>query len=83
MTRKRIKIDACLLFEFEPKSVNDALDNEYWIQEINEGIEQMEKNKTWSLVPRLKDKNVIGTKWVFRNRLNEKGEVARKKDRLV
>lgn len=27
--------------------------------------------------------SIIGTKWVFRNRLNEKGEVVRNKARLV
>ena len=41
------------------------------------------KNETWELVPRLADKNVMGTKWVFRNKMNEKGEVVRKKARLV
>lgn len=50
---------------------------------MNEEIEQMEKNKTWTLVPRPKDKNVIGTKWIFRNKLNENGEVTRNKVRLV
>ncbi|KAH9296619.1 hypothetical protein KI387_040207, partial [Taxus chinensis] len=30
-----------------------------------------------------KNKNIIGTKWVFRNKLNEKGEVTRNKERLV
>jgi len=34
-------------------------------------------------VPRPKDKNVIGTKWVFRNKLNEDGQVVRNKARLV
>ena len=29
---------------------------------MNEEIEQIERNKTWTLVPRPKDKNVIGTK---------------------
>ena len=37
---------------------------------MNEEIEQIKKNKTWTLVPRPKDKNVIETKWVFRNKLN-------------
>jgi hypothetical protein len=30
-----------------------------------------------------KNKNVIGTKWVFRNKLNEDGQVTRNKARLV
>jgi hypothetical protein len=35
------------------------------------------------LVPRPKNKNVIDTKWVFRNKLNEDGQVIRNKARLV
>ena len=50
---------------------------------MEEEMEQIEKNKTWSLVPRPKDKNVIGTKWAFRNKLDENGEVKRNKERLV
>lgn len=34
-------------------------------------------------MPRPKGTHVIGTKWVFRNKLNEKGEVVRIKARLV
>ena len=49
----------------------------------NEEIDQIERNKTWTLVPRPKDKNVIGTKWVFINKLNEDGEASRNKERLV
>jgi hypothetical protein len=35
------------------------------------------------LVPRPKNKNVIGTKWVFINKLNEDGQVTKNKARLV
>ena len=34
-------------------------------------------------MPRPKDKNVIGTKWVFRNKLDEDGQIVRNKSRLV
>ena len=50
---------------------------------MNEELDQIENNDTWELVPRPKDKNVIGTKWVFRNKLNEDGQVTRNKARLV
>ena len=79
VTRKRLKIDTCLLCLYEPRSLKDALENEDWISIMNEEIEKTKKNKTWTLVPRPKDKNVIGIKWVFKNKLNEKGEVTRKK----
>jgi hypothetical protein len=35
------------------------------------------------LVPRPKNKNLIDRKWVFRNKLNEDGQVTRNKGRLV
>ena len=50
---------------------------------MNEELDQIEKNNTWELFPRPKDKNVFGTKWVFRNKLNEDGQVTRNKARLV
>eukprot|EP00253_Pinus_taeda_P010252 PITA_10252 len=50
---------------------------------MDKELEQIEKNNTWELVPRPKDKNVIGTKWIFKNKLNENGEVIRNKARLI
>ena len=50
---------------------------------MNEDLDQIEKNQTWELVPRPADKNIVGTKWVFKNKLNENGKVMRNKARLV
>ncbi len=77
--RRRLKIDTYLLCNFEPKSIKDSLENEDWMKEMNEEVKQIEKNKTWTMVPRPKDKNVIGTKWVFKDKLNKKREVTRNK----
>ena len=35
------------------------------------------------MVPRPKDTHVIGTKWIFKNKTDEDGEVVRNKFRLV
>ena len=67
----------------EPKIVTNALEDGNWYKAMEEEIQQIEKNNTWSLVPRLEEKNLIGTKWVFRNKLDEKCEVTRNKARLV
>jgi hypothetical protein len=50
---------------------------------MEEELDQIEKNKTWEIVPRSKNKNVIGTKWVFRKNLNDNGQVRKNKGRLV
>jgi hypothetical protein len=39
---------------------------------MDEELDQIEKNDTWELVPRPRHKN-IGTKWVYKNKLNEDG----------
>lgn len=83
LTRSNLRQGTCLVCEFEPKNVKVALENEGCINAMNEEIEQIKKKKTWTLVPRPKDKNVIGTKWIFRNKLNENGEVTRNTTRLV
>lgn len=50
---------------------------------MKEKLDQIQKNETRELVPRPKDKNVIGTKWVFRKNLNEESQVVRKKVQLL
>ena len=49
---------------------------------MKEELYHIVKNETWELVSRPKDKNVIGTKWVFRNKMNKQGEVVSKKNIL-
>ena len=83
MKRKTLRSATCLLSMKEPKIVKDALEDDNWYKAMEEEIQQIEKKNTWSLVPRPKEKNVISSKWVFRNKLDEKGEVTRNKARLV
>ena len=43
----------------------------------------IEKNKTWILVERLKDKKMIGVKWVYRTKLNADGSTNKNTAKLV
>ena len=67
----------------EPSSIDEALLDNDWILAMQEELNQFTRNDVWDLVPRPKGFNVIGTRWVFRNKLNEQGEVIRNKARLV
>jgi hypothetical protein len=46
---------------------------------MNEELDPIENINTWELVPRPEDKNIIGSKWVFKNKMKEKGQVVRNK----
>ena len=50
---------------------------------MQEELEQFNRNEVWDLVPRPEGTNVIGTKWVYKNKSDEKGVVTRNKARLV
>ncbi|GKE08632.1 retrovirus-related pol polyprotein from transposon TNT 1-94, partial [Tanacetum coccineum] len=67
----------------EPKNMNEALGDECWIVAMQEELNQFIANDVWELVPQPKNMTIIGTKWVFRNKLDENGVVSRNKARLV
>ena len=50
---------------------------------MHEELHQFVRNDVWELVPRPKGVNVIGTKWIFKNKSDEHGAVIRNKSRFV
>ena len=50
---------------------------------MQEELNNFTRNEVWVLVERPKNKNVIGTKWVYRNKQDEHGVVVKNKARLV
>jgi hypothetical protein len=67
----------------EPKNFNEASKDVNWLKSMSEELDQIENNDTWELVPRPANKNVIGSKWVYKNKMNEQGNIVRNKARLV
>lgn len=70
MTRRILaNEEVCLISQIELASINEAYEDKHWIKAMEEKLEQIKKNITWTLVPRPKDKNVTGTKWVLETNL--------------
>nr|GFC45266.1 hypothetical protein [Tanacetum cinerariifolium] len=74
---------ACFLSQEESKRVHQALKDPSWIEAMQEELLQLKKQKVWVLVDLPHGKRAIGTKWVFRNKKDERGIVVRNKARLV
>ncbi|GJW31514.1 retrovirus-related pol polyprotein from transposon TNT 1-94 [Tanacetum coccineum] len=73
----------CFISTIEPKNVNEALTDDSWIVAMQEELNQFTANDVWELVSQPRNMTIIGTKWVFRNKLDENGIVSRNKARLV
>ena len=65
------------------KNYKEATKDEYWIIAMQEELNQFERNDVWDLVPRPNDQSVIRTRWVYKNKNDENGDIIRNKARLV
>lgn len=50
---------------------------------MEEEIEALKKNNTWTLVPHTQSMNGLSSKWVFKHKINEEGKIVRHKACLV
>lgn len=50
---------------------------------MHEELNQFERNNVWKLVPAPPNQSIIETKWVFKNKHDEVGNVVRNKARLI
>ncbi|GJX44976.1 retrovirus-related pol polyprotein from transposon TNT 1-94 [Tanacetum coccineum] len=92
-TRSRIRdyeaasAHECLYVNFlshiEPKRLIETLEDEGWIIAMQEELNHFKRNKVWTLVPLPNGKTIIGTKWIYRNKMDEYGIVIKNKARLV
>ncbi|WP_222927389.1 reverse transcriptase domain-containing protein, partial [Xylella fastidiosa] len=71
----------------EPSSYAEAVSSNecaQWCVAMSEEIESLQKNQTWELVEPLKNRRIVGCKWVFKRKPGIPGvEEARFKARLV
>ena len=70
----------------DPISYEEAIsakDKELWKASMEEEIKNLNKNQTWELVDKPKDKNILGCKWVYRKKKGVDGKISRYRSRLV
>ena len=74
---------SCYLSQVEPTKLEKALQDESWVEAMHDELLQFQRNDVWTLVPRPEGEHIIETKWIFRNKTDEEGNVIRNKARLV
>jgi hypothetical protein len=70
----------------DPRTVREAVDSEdgnLWKKAMEEEMASLDKNEAWDLVELPTRRNPIGSKWVFKKKLNAEGKVEKYKARLV
>ena len=50
---------------------------------MQDELAKFERNNVWKLVPKSKGHRIFGTRWAYKNKLDESGVVVRNKARLV
>ncbi|GJS39593.1 ribonuclease H-like domain-containing protein [Tanacetum coccineum] len=69
--------------EGNPTKIAQALNDESWVEAMQEERLQFKSQKVWTLVDLPYGKKAIGTKWVYENKKDERGIVVRNKARLT
>ncbi|GJT32564.1 putative ribonuclease H-like domain-containing protein [Tanacetum coccineum] len=84
-TRRMLKptSEQGFLSDIEPTSIAKALSNSSWVEAMQEELLQFKLQQVWILVDLPNGKKAIRTKWVFRNKKDERGIMIRNKARLV
>ena len=72
-----------VFLSYHPTNFGKAMKEQVWVEAMNEEIDAIEKNKTWTLVDLCAGKNNIGVQRVYKTKMNEKGQVENHKARLV
>ncbi|WVZ76379.1 hypothetical protein U9M48_024357 [Paspalum notatum var. saurae] len=67
----------------EPTTIDQALSDPDWVNAMHEELNNFTRNEVWTLEAKPKGARVIGTKWVFRNKQDDEGNILRNKARLV
>ena len=70
----------------DPRNVKEAVnseDSDLWKKAMDEEMDSLDKNESWNLIQLPAGRNTVGSKWLFKKKLNAKGKVDKYKACLV
>jgi len=78
--KKPLRYDKSAFFVVESDSVNfkeavESQNSEKWMEAMNNEMESLEQNGTWSLVKLPKDRTIVNCGWVYKTKYNVHGHV--------
>ncbi|KAD6118915.1 hypothetical protein E3N88_10186 [Mikania micrantha] len=85
-TRSQISnfcLHAAFLSQIEPSKYQEALKDNSWVEAMQDELLQFKRQNVWTLCPLPDGKYPIGTRWVFRNKTDDRGIIIKNKARLV
>ncbi|KAD3337124.1 hypothetical protein E3N88_32644 [Mikania micrantha] len=71
------------LSQIEPSKYQEALKDNNWVEAMQDELLQFKRQNVWTLCPLPDGKYPIGTRWVFRNKTDDRGIIIKNKARLV
>eukprot|EP00253_Pinus_taeda_P033896 PITA_33896 len=71
------------IVQTKPCTFEEAVKHQVWKDAMNEEYEYILKNDVWDVVPRLKDKSLVTSKWLYKIKHGADGSVERYKIRFV
>ena len=71
------------IVQYEPGSFEEAIKHQVWKDDMHEEYESIMKNDVWDVVPRLEDKTVVTSKWLYKIKHGFNGTAEKFKARFV
>ncbi|KAD3067313.1 hypothetical protein E3N88_35193 [Mikania micrantha] len=76
-------MEVAFLSQIEPSKYQEALKDNNWVEAMQDELLQFKRQNVWTLCPLPDGKYPIGTRWVFRNKTDDRGIIIKNKARLV
>ena len=80
---KKLNLNVELCHTDLPKNITQALKRPVWRHAMDNEMQALTKNQTWTLVPSSLSQNLVGCKWIFRIKKDQHGAITQHKARLV